>query len=190
MISSETGHRYIAIMPRLFAAFPLPPSLITAIQPIQRAPFAARWQDEEQLHLTLGFFGEVAESDVAVLDDALSAISAEPLALGFAGVGHFASKEKAHSLWARAIPAEPIAALAAKVAQAGRQAGCPVEARRFVAHVTVARLRVSESEIVPWLISQGSFAVEPVPVLSFGLYESRLHPGGSRYACLASYPLG
>jgi RNA 2',3'-cyclic 3'-phosphodiesterase len=187
MISSETRHGYRTGMPRLFVALLLPPALIAALRPIQTAPFTARWQSAAQLHLTLAFLGDVAERDLAAVDVALSAIAAPAMPIALAGVGHFAERGRANSLWAGIAPREPVAALAAKVAEACRRAGCPPDARRFVPHITVARLRMDETAVVPWLIANGSLTSGPEVIDRFGLYRSDLRSDGSRYELLADY---
>lgn len=176
-------------MRRLFVALPVPDPLLPALHSIQQAPFLARWQTDAQLHLTLAFLGDVDARAAADLDTALSAISAPPLMLALAGVGHFASMGRTHSLWAGVTPREPVAALAAKVSEACRRAGCPVEVRRFVPHITVARLRIGEAAVVPWLIAGGALSSEPVMIDRFGLYASHLGTEGSRYEVLAEYRL-
>lgn len=176
-------------MLRLFVALPLPTALIDSLAAIQSAPFPARWQTEAQIHMTLAFLGDCSERDAAAVDEALATISVAPLRIALAGVGHFAEKARAHSLWASISPREPVAALAAKVREACRRVGCPVEARRFVPHITVARLRIDEQAVVPWLIANGSLISAPVAVDRFGLYHSHLGPDGSRYELIADYAL-
>lgn len=176
-------------MLRLFVALPLPDLLTNALAAVQTAPFPARWQTAEQLHLTLGFIGAVNERDAAALDEALAANSAPPLNLALSGVGHFAKQGRVHSLWAGVTPRAPVAALAAKVSEACRRAGCPVEARRFIPHVTVARLRMDEQAIVPWLMAGGALTSAAVTLDRFALYQSHLGADGSRYEALANYRL-
>lgn len=176
-------------MLRLFIALPLPAPLLDALAAIQHAPFPARWQSVSQLHLTLAFLGDVSERDSHGLYDALSAVSAPPLQLSLAGVGHFAKAGRAHSLWAGISPREPVFALAGSVSTACRRAGMHPEARRFVPHITVARLRHDERAIVPWLIAHGGLSSAPALIDRFTLYQSHLGSDGSRYAPLASYPL-
>jgi RNA 2',3'-cyclic 3'-phosphodiesterase len=176
-------------MPRLFIALPLPDKLLDALAAIQAAPFPARWQTAEQLHLTLGFVGDVGERDAEALAEALASIGAPPISFALSGVGHFASKGRVHSLWAGVSPTAPVADLAERVAHAARRAGTPVEARRFVPHITVARLSVSEAAIAPWLAAHGTLRSEPVMIRQFHLYESRLGSGGASYSALSDYAL-
>src|SRR5881392_1763254 len=72
-----------------------------------------RWQDDEQLHLTLRFIGEV---DRPIADDiaaALTRIHAERFDLCIAGVGRFEQRSTG-ALWAGVEPKAPVAALTAK----------------------------------------------------------------------------
>src|SRR3954466_9900883 len=76
-----------------------------------------RWQDEEQLHLTLRFVGEVDRPIGEDLAAALGRIHAQPFAIRIAGVGRFEQRNSG-ALWAAIEPMEPVAALAAKVERA------------------------------------------------------------------------
>ena len=61
-------------MIRLFFALRLPASVLDALLDLQDGVADARWQDEEQLHLTLRFIGEVEgwRADEPSLFDALA----------------------------------------------------------------------------------------------------------------------
>src|SRR5438046_4833117 len=104
-------------MHRLFVAIrppePIRDLLIDAMD--DSADF--RWQDEEQLHLTLRFIGEVERPMANDLADALGQIRAEPFAVRIIGVGRFEQRNSG-ALWAGVEPKEPLTALAAKVERA------------------------------------------------------------------------
>src|SRR5438067_12999982 len=76
-----------------------------------------RWQDEEQLHLTLRFVGEVERPVANDLADALSAIRTASFDVRLGGVGRFEQRNSG-ALWAGAEPRAPVAALAAKIERA------------------------------------------------------------------------
>src|SRR6266513_2466287 len=101
-------------MHRLFVAIrppePIRDLLIDAMD--DSADF--RWQDEEQLHLTLRFVGEVDRPLAEDLADALGRIRAQPFAARIAGAGRFEQRNSG-ALWAGVEPKAPLAALAAKV---------------------------------------------------------------------------
>ena len=58
-------------MPRLFVALELPEPLRQAVGGLQSGLRGARWLDEDALHLTLAFLGEVDGSAVARIETAL-----------------------------------------------------------------------------------------------------------------------
>ena len=76
-----------------------------------------RWQQDEQLHLTLRFVGEVERPLAEDLAAALAAIRAQPFDIRLKGVGRFEQRNTG-ALWAGLEPKAPLAALAAKVERA------------------------------------------------------------------------
>src|SRR5690242_12842739 len=76
-----------------------------------------RWQDDEQLHLTLRFVGEVERPVADDLAAELGRIHAEAFELRIKGTGRFEQRNSG-ALWAGVEPKAPVAALAAKVERA------------------------------------------------------------------------
>src|SRR4029079_8242550 len=125
-------------MHRLFVAI-RPPELIRDLL-IDAMDDSAdfRWQDEEQLHLTLRFVGEVerpAADDLAV---ALGRVRAAAFNLRIAGTGRFEQRTSG-ALWAGVEPKEPVAALAAKIERICQSVGLEPERRAYHPHITLAR---------------------------------------------------
>ena len=54
---------------RLFVALPIPDPVAQPLMLLQGGVPGARWQQREQLHLTLRFIGEVNGADARALDD-------------------------------------------------------------------------------------------------------------------------
>jgi 2'-5' RNA ligase len=150
----------------------------------------ARWQDDEQLHLTLRFIGEVethAAEDVAAT---LGSVRHAPIEVRLAGCGMFDdSRGKPNALWAGVAPREPLAALHRKVDQAIVRAGLEPERRAYLPHVTLARMSGSAGPIDRWLAEHAALTSEPFEIDAMILYESRLGHGGARYEPVARYPL-
>jgi 2'-5' RNA ligase len=148
-----------------------------------------RWQDDEQLHLTLRFVGEVDRPVASDLADALSRVRAEPLMLRIHGVGRFEQRNSG-ALWAGVEPKQPLAALAAKVERACVGIGLEPERRAFHPHITLARWKGRRShEVRRFLERTAALVSEPFSVDSFALFESRLSRHGAHYEQVASYPL-
>lgn len=178
---------------RLFAAIRPPASIIDRLLALGEAPEVhipgARWQDEDQLHLTLRFFGEVEARQAEDLAAALAGVQAAPFALALRGVGHFERKGKAHTLWAGLAPSEPLGALQRRVESAARRAGRAPEARKFAPHVTLARLNAGSGSVLPFLAAHGALTSEPWTVDAFDLMESTLTRAGAEYQTVRRYRL-
>jgi 2'-5' RNA ligase len=148
-----------------------------------------RWQDDEQLHLTLRFIGEVDRHVAADLSDALGRVRSPRFAARIKGVGSF-DHRAAGALWAGVEPKEPLAALAAKLERACQAVGLEPERRAFHPHITLARWKGRRTrELADFLDRRRGLASDPWEVDQFILFESRLSRHGAHYEAVASYPL-
>lgn len=176
-------------MPRVFVALRPPRPVRDALAATYGGVEGARWQSDEQLHLTLRFVGDVDMRTADELVQALSGVRERGLTLTVQGAGHFESRGKPNALWAAIAPCPALNALQASVEKARRSLGLPPEPRAFVPHVTLARLVSRTMGAGDWLARHGNLAAPTWPVTSFGLYESTLHPSGSRYTAIDHFPL-
>ncbi|MGY4398867.1 2'-5' RNA ligase [Sphingomonas sp. UYAg733] len=180
-------------MHRLFVALRLPPTIREALDLIMDGVPDARWQDDEQLHLTLRYVGKVDRhmaEDVAVT---LSGIRAQPLVLRLSGVGRFDPQSGNDSLWAGVGPHEPLAALHRKIDHALVRCGLPPEGRAYRPHITLARLSKRagrQIETREWLVAHAALTSEPFTLEQFILYESHLDSDDTRYEPIGRWPLG
>ena len=72
-----------------------------------------------------------------------------------------------------------------------RRIGLPPETRKFMPHVTLARLRgVGARAVADYLASRGALAVEAFTAERFVLFSARDGSGGGPYVVEAAYPLG
>jgi 2'-5' RNA ligase len=148
-----------------------------------------RWQDEEQLHLTLRFVGEVDRPLAEDLAAALAAIHAPAFELRISGVGRFKQRSSG-ALWAGVEPRAPLAALAAKIERACLSAGLDPERRAFHPHVTLARWKGRRTrEVADFLDRRRGLVSAPFDVESFTLFESHLSRHGAHYEAVADYQL-
>jgi 2'-5' RNA ligase len=148
-----------------------------------------RWQEEEQLHLTLRFVGEVERPVAEDLAAALATIRSEPFELRVSGVGRFEQRNSG-ALWAGVEPKPPLAALAAKVERACQSAGLEPERRAFHPHITLARWKGRRTrEVHDFLERRAGLSSPPFLVDRFILFESRLSRHGAHYEEVAAYPL-
>ncbi len=178
-------------MPRLFVALELPEVLTEAIGEIQAGLRDARWRDEDGLHLTLAFIGEVDGAAARRIEEALSRVEAPSLEVELHGLGHFPLRGSPRVLWVGASPAAELGALAAALRRALARAGYPPERRKFAPHVTIARFRrpPPPPALQDYLGEYALFRTPAVPVASFRLISSVLRPSGARYTVEADFPL-
>jgi 2'-5' RNA ligase len=181
--------RYHGAMHRLFVAI-RPPEHIRdlLIDAMDDGP-EFRWQDSEQLHLTLRFIGDVDRPIADDLADALTRVHCEKFELRIAGSGRFEQRNSG-ALWAAVEPKEPVAALAAKVERVAQQVGLEPERRAFFPHITLARWKGRRTrEVAGFLDRTGGLRSDPFEVDRFILFESRLSRHGAHYEAVAAYPL-
>jgi 2'-5' RNA ligase len=177
-------------MHRLFVAIRPPEPIRAQLLDLMGGVSGARWQDEDQLHLTLRFIGEVDRHVAADIHAALGSIRSPPFEIALSGLGFFDRRGIPTTLWAGVTPQEPVRALHNKVDQALARAGLPPETRAFHPHVTIARLGRGTGPVEAFVANASSLSSAPFQVASFKLYESRLTPDGAEYTELEDYPLG
>lgn len=177
-------------MIRLFVALPLPQPVKERLRMLQAGVPGARWTPEENLHLTLRFIGEVDEPAFADIAEALAEVEAPGFTLQLAGVGQFGDRRRAHALWAGVRPSEGLALLRGRVESALARAGLARDERKFVPHVTIARLKAAPLDRVgAFLGAHGLFESPPFSVTGFALYSSQLAHSQAHYAAEADYSL-
>ena len=178
---------------RLFIGIRPPAPVREALVDTMEALDGARWVDEDNLHLTLRFVGEVERPAANDLAEALGRIDAARFELHVAGVGAFDRTARhsswAHAVWARVQPVDPLERLRQKIERACDISGLGRETRRFTPHITLARLNRSAGAIGDWLATWGDLAAGPWAVEEFVLFESHLAHTGAVYDEVVLYPL-
>ena len=176
-------------MHRLFVAIRPPATVRALLLAAMGGVGGARWQTEDQLHLTLRFIGEVDRHQALDVHAALGGVHSAPFALALAGVGAFERRGEPTILWAAVAPQDPVKALHRKVDQALVRTGFEPESRAFAPHITLARLPRGAGPVGHFLHAAGRLASPPFPVEDFCLFESRLTPEGPVYSVVERYKL-
>lgn len=174
-------------MHRLFVAIRPPADIRAALLAIMGGVVGARWQDDDQLHLTLRFVGEIDRHRANDLADALREIRFPPFDIRLSGVASFARKGHVHTLWAGVQPHEPLAQLHQKVDRACVRIGLPPDDRAYLPHITLARLGRSAGETETFLATHAGLASSSFTIDSFALFESHLSHSGSTYHMVERY---
>jgi 2'-5' RNA ligase len=176
-------------MHRLFVAIRPPEHIRDVLIDAMDDNAEFRWQDDEQLHLTLRFVGEVERPLAEDLADALGRLRAPRFDLRIKGVGRF-DQRSSGALWAGVEPKEPVAALAAKIERVCLAVGLEPERRAFHPHITLARWKGHRSgDAEDFVARHRALTSNPFAVAAFALFESHLSRHGAHYEEVASYPL-
>lgn len=176
-------------MLRLFVAIDLPEPVRQGLAALAGGIPGAAWEPAENLHLTLRFIGNVGEVEATAMHEELERIRAGAFAFDIAGVDVFGTGEKVRTLWAGVAPAPPLRELRDRVDAALRRAGAEPEKRRYVPHVTLARLNHASPERLGAFLSAKALVRFRVEVDRFALFSSWQGRGGSSYRIEAEYPL-
>jgi 2'-5' RNA ligase len=177
-------------MHRLFVGLRPPLAVREALTATMAGVPGARWQDDNQLHITLRFIGEVERPIAEEIALALGGISADALDLAVAGVGAFDSRGRPKALWAGVTPHAPLAHLHRKIDQTLVRMGLKPERRAYLPHITLARLNANAGAAERWLADHAALASAVFRIDQFLLYESHLGRTAASYGAIARYPLG
>ena len=175
---------------RLFAAIALPEDVNDELELLATGLPGARWSPPERRHLTVRFIGEVdglVYQDVAA---ALHRVQADPFELSLHGVGHFPPRGAPKTLWAGVSESEPLRALHRRVDRVMVEASLEPERRKFVPHVTLARLNgTPASRVGDYLASHALYRSRAFEVTQLHLFSSRLFTHGPEYTLEETYEL-
>ena len=165
---------------RLFVAIDLPDSTRQSLVDLDPHVRGVRWTDPAQMHLTLGFFDDVANVVELVLREKLSAIDFGAFFLPIKGVGTFSAKGAPKIIWVGVGKAHPhLFQIYKRVQEAALAAGLEPELRPWHPHITIARCRdVSAQALRKFLQSNAEFGAGMIRVDAFHLYSSKLTPAG------------
>lgn len=176
-------------MPRLFAAIELPEDVKEELHGLHIPLPGARWVRAEDYHLTLRFAGDIDNGVAREFADNLASIDADAFELRLQGVGAFGGNNP-HLVYAGVADCPPLEALARHCDRAARNCGLGPEKHGFKPHVTLARLKTSNTEAVArYLTRFGGYRSEPMYISRFVLMSSRPITGGGPYGVVESFTL-
>lgn len=184
---------------RAFVAANLDSGLKAALARVQDRLKATRadvgWVRPENLHLTLKFLGQVEESRLGVIGEAIAAAATGcgPIRLVFEGLGAFPRPRAARVVWiGLSHGAEALAELQARVEAGLESLGFAREGRLFTAHLTLGRVQspAHREQLACALTSMPAEALGEMVLDRIELMKSNLSAGGARYSILRSFPLG
>ena len=174
-------------MPRVFTALEIPQDIAQELALLQGGVPGARWVDQENYHITLRFIGEASGRQLSDLLAMMAEVSFAPLELQLSGLGSFGSR-KPRTIFARVKASAALERLQSAQERVCQQAGLQAEARKFVPHVTLARLRgASSADVNAFVASKNLFTSRPFVAERFVMLSSRSSHGGGPYALEEAY---
>jgi 2'-5' RNA ligase len=179
-------------MIRAFLGIDLPPAVRGALQVQQFLLPMPRKVEAENLHLTLVFLGDCPEPALDAAHEGFEALRERQFSLSLQGLGLF-GKEKPRAAWAGVTSSPELLHLQTKVETIARRAGCPIDGRKFMPHVTLGRFQpphaVDALRLERAIAMGQGFRTEPWEITELTLWRSHLTGKGSHYQVLARYPL-
>lgn len=176
-------------MPRLFIGLEVPESISTRLSLLRAGLPGARWVDPSDYHVTLRFIGDIDRRLANEVDEELADLYGEPVRVRLTGLGVFGG-DKPHTLHAAIEPSRPLVGLQADSERRLRRLGLPPEQRKFVPHITLARLRgASTLDLADYLSAYGHMGGVEFIADQFALFSARDMVGGGPYIVEAAYPL-
>jgi 2'-5' RNA ligase len=165
---------------RLFVAIDPPESTKQFLVDLDPKIRGVRWTEAAQMHLTLGFFGDVPEDVGLALREKLSAIEFGAFFLPITGAGTFPPKGPPKIIWIGVGRGHPhLFQVHKRVQEAALGAGIEPELRPWHPHITIARCRdVAPQSIRKFLQSNADLDGGMIRVEEFHLYSSKLTPAG------------
>lgn len=177
-------------MIRLFIALPIPAEIRNELSRLACGIPGARWVAPENYHLTLRFVGNV-DTDIAEdVDNALLRIDAEGVTVDLDSIGWFGTKKRPTTIVAKAVKSPELLHLQRKIESAMVRIGLGPDERKFMPHITLARLKgTTMMDVEQYCASNAGVAQSSFMAHDVTLYSSFLSQSGAIYTPEADYPL-
>jgi RNA 2',3'-cyclic 3'-phosphodiesterase len=184
-------------MKRLFAAVKVHPDT-SFFDPFRRMKSQLgyekiKWVEEDNLHITLKFFGETEEHRIPFIVSALDTVSTCTAGFHFRleGIGVFGSRYNPRVIWVGIRPYEPLVSLMQAIGEELKSIGFQPDRQNPVPHLTVGRIKeVRDKQIFQKVIDENNKIISGEMMADeFHLYESILKKEGPVYLDLQTFSL-
>ena len=175
-------------MPRLFTGLEIPSDVGQSLSLLRGGLPGARWIDPENYHVTLRFIGDVDDVVAHEVASMLGRVRREAFELRVEDLKSFGGR-RPRAIVATLAAEQALMELQAEHERLMQRVGLEPEGRKYIPHVTLARLRDSSSrQVADYLAPRAPFRSEPIWVPRFVLFSSRMSVGGGPYVVEAAYP--
>ena len=153
-----------------------------------------KWVDEQNIHITLKFFGEMEENRIPEIDGVLRELAGETETFSFSlrNLGIFGSSYNPKVIWAGIEPYTKLSEIMKLLQDKLQVTGFEKDRQNTVPHLTLGRIKeLKDKHLFQQILSQHkNIASEVLRVDRFFLYESILKKEGPVYLVLKTYILG
>ncbi|MBR0716970.1 RNA 2',3'-cyclic phosphodiesterase [Bradyrhizobium liaoningense] len=176
-------------MPRLFTGLEIPAEIGQSLSNLRGGLPGARWIDPENYHVTLRFIGDIDGASANEIASMLFRVDRKPFEVKVQGLTSFGGR-KPRAVVATIAPSKPLMELQAELERMMQRIGLNPEGRKFIPHVTLARLHdASDQDVADYLSLRGYFPSKVFTAERFVLFSSRASTGGGPYVVEDSYEL-
>jgi 2'-5' RNA ligase len=176
-------------MPRLFTGLEIPAEIGQTLSNLRGGLPGARWIDPENYHVTLRFIGDIDGVSANEIASMLFRVNRKPFEVKLQGLSSFGGR-KPRAVVATIAPSRPLIELQAELERMMQRIGLNPEGRKFIPHVTLARLYdASSQDVADYLSVRGYFPSKVFTAERFVLFSSRASTGGGPYVVEDSYDL-
>jgi 2'-5' RNA ligase len=180
---------------RAFLAIPLPRPLQDSIEAVQsnlqgQIP-SARWVHPENLHLTLHFFGDITQETLEKIKVSVLSVKRchRPFLVEVKGLGAFPHLHRPRIIWLDLEPKDQLRRLHEDCRKCLKHAGVTIEARSYVPHLTIGRLRQQNPNLADIFRSARHTLIGQLLIDKLVLFESRLGSGRAEHIPLLTVKL-
>jgi len=162
---------------------------------LKSASADVRWVSSEKMHLTLKFFGNIEESRIDSIFEAIKGPvrGAKPFQISVRGTGAFPSLKGPRVIWMGLVDREGVLIpLQKEVEVSLEKVGFEREDRPFRAHLTLGRVRSNrgKEELIRKVEKYREEEIGEFQVEKIILFKSDLAPSGPIYTLLKEIKLG
>jgi 2'-5' RNA ligase len=176
-------------MPRLFTGLEIPPDVCHTLSNLRGGLPGARWVDPDNYHVTLRFIGDIDGASAHEIASMLERVDRKPFEVTVRGLSSFGGR-KPRAVVATIVPSRPLIELQAELERLMQRIGLDPEGRKFIPHVTLARLHdASSQDVAEYLSLRGYFPSKVFTAERFVLFSARATTGGGPYVVEDSYAL-
>jgi RNA 2',3'-cyclic 3'-phosphodiesterase len=174
-------------MLRLFTGLEIPADIAIDLNIMQGGITGARWIDRESFHITLRFIGDIDHAMGRDVAEALGHLHFRPFEISLKGIDVFGGN-KPHAIIVHVEENPELRRLQLAQERLCQSLGLEPEPRKFIPHITLARLRDADPKALRNFIeSHALYRSRSIKVEQFVLFSAKPSRGGGPYAVEEAY---